>query len=132
MVRFPAMQLHVHARIKEKLRSTIQSLWNIESPDIVLNQTPKIAMGELASPVCFELAKRLKKSPKAVAEELISATGSIDGIRQVQIAGAGYINFYLDRAVAMRESVEELLGGKAEGSASTSAGKAIVEHTNIN
>jgi len=132
MVRFPAMQLHVHARIKEKLRATIQTLWNIEPPDIVLNQTPKIAMGELASPVCFELAKRLKKAPKAVAEELISATGSIAGIRQIQIAGAGYINFYLDRAATMRASVEELLVENPQAPRSGSEGKAIVEHTNIN
>jgi arginyl-tRNA synthetase len=131
MVRFPAMQLHVHARIKEKLRSTIQSLWSIEPPDIVLNQTPKIAMGELASPVCFELAKRLKKAPKAVAEELISATGSIAGIRQIQIAGAGYINFHLDRAATMRESVEEWISGNRQ-TPLAAEGKAIVEHTNIN
>jgi len=126
------MQLHVHARIKEKLRSSIQSLWNIEPPDIILNQTPKIAMGELASPVCFELAKRLKKAPKAVAEELISATGGIAGVRQIQIAGAGYINFYLDRAATMRESVEELLAGNRAAPGGGPEGKAIVEHTNIN
>jgi len=89
-------------------------------------------MGELASPVCFELAKRLKKAPKAVAEELISATGSIDGIRQIQLAGAGYINFYLDRAVTMRESVEDVLSGKPAEPSSPADGKAIVEHTNIN
>jgi arginyl-tRNA synthetase len=132
MVRFPLMQLHVHARIKEKLRSTIQTRWNIDPPDIVLNQTPKIAMGELASPVCFELAKRLKKAPKAVAEELISATGNISGIRQIQIAGAGYINFFLDRAGTMMESAQELLAGQRAESGTGTEGKAIVEHTNIN
>jgi len=132
MVRFAAMQLHVHTRIKEKLRSTIQTLWNIEPPDIVLNQTPKIAMGELASPICFELAKRLKKSPKAVAEELISAAGGIAGIRQIQIAGAGYINFHLDRTATMRESAEELFGENPPTTRDGSTGKAIVEHTNIN
>jgi arginyl-tRNA synthetase len=123
------MQLHVHARIKETLRSTIRTLWNIEPPDIVLNQTPKSEMGELASPVCFELAKRLKKSPKAVAEELKAASGVIPGIRQIQIAGAGYINFFLDRAATLRESFEEMTGGNE---ARAAAEKVIVEHTNIN
>ncbi len=132
MVRFPLMQLHVHARIKEKLRSAIQKLWNIEPPDIVLNQTPKIEMGELASPVCFELAKRLKKAPKAVAEELISGTGGIAGIRQIQIAGAGYINFFLDRAVTLRESFQELAVEKRLSPQTGAGGKTIVEHTNIN
>jgi arginyl-tRNA synthetase len=91
------MQLHVHARIKEKLRSTIQSLWNIEPPDIVLNQTPKIAMGELASPICFELAKRLKKAPKAVAEELISAVGNIAGIARSDRRRAISISIWIER-----------------------------------
>jgi arginyl-tRNA synthetase len=126
------MQLHVHARIKETLRSTIRTLWSIEPPDIVLNQTPKSEMGELASPVCFELAKRLKKSPKAVAEELKNAAGTIPGIRQVQIAGAGYINFFLDRAATMRESFQELAASKASANETHRSDKIIVEHTNIN
>ena len=122
------MQLHVHARIKDKLRSTIQSLWNIEPPDVVLNQTPKIEMGELASPVCFELAKRLKKAPKAVAEELIAGVGSIAGIGRIQVAGAGYINFFLDRATTLRESFQADTPAASAGT----DGKMIVEHTNIN
>jgi len=128
------MQLHVHARIKEQLRSTIHTLWKIEPPDIVLNQTPKIEMGELASPVCFELAKRLKKAPKAVAEELISGTGSIAGIVRMQIAGAGYINFFLDRAATLRDSYQELAADRVDKrlESRSAAGKAIVEHTNIN
>ncbi|HLQ76029.1 MAG TPA: arginine--tRNA ligase [Terriglobia bacterium] len=123
------MQLHVHARIKDKLRSTIQSHWNIEPPDIVLNQTPKIEMGELASPVCFELAKRLKKAPKFVAEELIASAGSIAGVSRIQIAGAGYVNFFLDRATTMRESFQELTSVNPGAAVN---GKMIVEHTNIN
>src|SRR5215813_5562426 len=109
------MQLHVHGRIKESLRAAIRTLWNVDPPDIVLNQTPKIELGELASPVCFELAKRLKKAPRAVAEELIAACGAIQGVRQLQIAGAGYINFYLDRAAVLRGSVAELRNNRFAG-----------------
>src|SRR5262245_29094417 len=119
------MLLDIHARIKESLRSAITSHWKIDPPDVVLNQTPKIALGELATPVCFELAKRLKKPPRAVAEELIQVSGPIPGIRKLELAGAGYINFFLERAEALRRSfaVEGFPGG---------IGKVIVEHTNIN
>jgi len=89
-------------------------------------------MGELASPVCFELAKRLKKSPKVVAEELKNAAGTVPGIRQVQIAGAGYINFFLDRAATMRESFQEMAGSGSAASENSRTDKIIVEHTNIN
>ena len=109
------MLLDTHARIKDALRSTISSKWNIDAPEIALNLTPKIELGELATPVCFELAKRLKKAPRAVAEELIAACGTIAGVRKLDIAGAGYINFFLDRGEIYRGGKAELQSGKFQG-----------------
>jgi len=125
------MLLQIQARIKGVLRSAIVSVWNVDPPEIVLNQTPKIELGELATPICFELAGKLRKSPRAAAEELIAACGPIEGVRKLEIAGAGYINFFLERAQVMRSSLNELRAGRF-GSFEPSAGKVIVEHTNIN
>ncbi len=102
----------------------IRAQWNIEPPDIVLNQTPKVELGELATPIAFELARQLKRAPRAIAEELVARIGRIDGIERMEVAGAGYINFYVDRAAALRSS--RLRGFP------TDHGKVIVEHTNIN
>jgi arginyl-tRNA synthetase len=124
MLTLPFMLLDLHARLKDALRSTIRTQWNLEPPEIVLNQTPKVEFGELATPVAFELARQLKKSPRVIAEELIARAGKIDGIERMEAAGAGYINFYLDRAAAVRGS--RLHGFSADD------GKVIVEHTNIN
>jgi arginyl-tRNA synthetase len=118
------MLFDVQARLKDTLRSTIRSRWNIEPPEIMLNQTPKVELGELATPVCFELARELKRPPRMIAEELIYKTGKIDGIEKMEVAGAGYINFYLDRAAALRGS--RLRGFPVD------PGKVVVEHTNIN
>jgi arginyl-tRNA synthetase len=124
MLTLPFMLLDLHARLKDSLRSMIRSLWGIEPPDIVLNQTPKIEFGELATPVPFELARALKKAPKAIAEELIAKLGKVDGIERMSVAGAGYINFHLDRAESIRSSrIRGFPGGDQ---------KVIVEHTNIN
>src|SRR5215475_2228055 len=125
------MLLDIHSRIKDALRAAISSKWNIEPPDIVLNQTPKIELGELATPVCFELAKRLRKAPRAAAEELIQPCGPIAGVRKLEIAGAGYLNFFLDRGHILRGGAEELAAGRLHGFP-TDGGKVIVEHTNIN
>jgi arginyl-tRNA synthetase len=116
--------LDLHARLKAALRTTIKAQWNIDPPDVVLNQSPKIEFGELATPVAFELARQLKRPPRAIAEELIARVGKIDGIERMEAAGAGYINFFLDRAAALRAS--RLRGFPAD------EGKVIVEHTNIN
>ncbi len=125
------MLLDIHARIRTALGSAIRAKWNLDPPDIVLNQTPKIELGELATPVCFELAKRLKKAPRAAADELIAACGAITGVRKLEIAGAGYINFFLNRAAVMRGSSAELRNGRLNGFPAAT-GKIIVEHTNIN
>jgi arginyl-tRNA synthetase len=102
----------------------IRAQWSIEPPGIILNQTPKVELGELATPVAFELARQLKRPPRAIAEELVAKVGKIDGIERLEVAGAGYINFYIDRAAAIRSS--RLRGFPPE------EGKVIVEHTNIN
>ena len=125
------MLLDIHTRIKDALRAAISSKWSIEPPDIVLNQTPKIELGELATPVCFELAKRLRKAPRAAAEELVQACGPIPGVRKLVIAGAGYLNFFIDRGHVLRGSAEEVASGHFQSFAAES-GKVIVEHTNIN
>src|SRR5215510_7667932 len=124
MLTLPFMLLDLHASLKQALRTTIRSQWNIEPPEIILNQTPKVELGELATPVAFELARQLKKAPRAIAEELVAKTGKIDGIERMEVAGAGYINFYLDRAAAVRAS--RLRGFPGD------PGKVIIEHTNIN
>jgi arginyl-tRNA synthetase len=118
------MLLDLQARLKDVLRSTIRAQWNVEPPEIVVNQTPKIEFGELATPVAFELARTLKRPPRAIAEELIMRAGKIDGVERMEPAGAGYINFFLDRAAIVRGS--RLRGYPGDD------GKIIVEHTNIN
>src|SRR5437016_939364 len=118
------MLLDLHARLRDALRSTIRTQWNIDPPEIVLNQTPNIEFGELAKPVPFELARLLKRPPQAIAEELIIRVGKIDGVERMEAAGPGYINFFLDRAAVVRGS--RLRGYPGD------EGKIIVEHTNIN
>src|SRR2546425_5232461 len=117
------MLLDLQARLRDALGSTIRSQWNIDPPEIVLNQTPKIEFGELATPVAFELARALKRPPRAIAEELIVRLGRIDGVERMEPAGAGYINFFLDRAAGFRgRRLRGYPGGE---------GKNIVEHTKI-
>jgi len=124
------MQLTLQARISEAVQSATVRLWQIDAAEVVLNQTPRVEFGELATPICLGLAKTLKKAPRAIAEELVG-TLEIDGIRKIQVAGPGYINFYLDRTLVLRESAAEF-----ETDSFTAfkghAGKVIVEHTNIN
>src|SRR5215471_12895300 len=84
-------------RLREALAAHIREKYGVDIP-VVLERPPKLELGEAASPVCFELAKRLKKSPRAIAQEIVLSLPRIDGIARVEIAGGGYLNAYFDRS----------------------------------
>src|SRR5436853_4041252 len=125
------MILPVHDRLRAhvaRLLTTLYSLDDSAAPALVLGYPPQRELGDLGTPVAFELARRLRKAPRAIAQEIASAFGSLEGIRQVAAAPNGYLNFFLDR----RDFLLGRLTGTAEASPRPSAGKAIVEHTAIN
>jgi len=94
---------------------------------VVLEQPNEAAFGELALTIAFQLAKHLKKAPRAIAQELVEDLGTLAGVAKMEIAGGGYINIRLDRGAY---AAALLAGGT--GASRGSGGKIIVEHTNIN
>src|SRR5277367_2803766 len=127
------MGSHVHKAVEERfrkaLRHHIHDRYKTDVP-IVTERPPKLSMGEAASPVCFELAKRLKKPPRALAQEIANSLKPIAGIARVEVAGGGYLNAFFDRAAFFRAAAEE--AGRQAVTAEVGATKTVVEHTSIN
>jgi len=124
------MILPVHARLREHIAQVLSQLYALDAasaPSIVLESPPNRDLGDLGTPVAFELARRLRKAPKVIAAEIAGASASVPGVRQVVAAPNGYLNFFLDRSSFLRERLASGAAGAA-----VSAGKAIVEHTAIN
>src|SRR5271169_6738422 len=90
-------------------------------------------MGEAGSPVCFELAKRLKKAPRMIAQEIANGLGKVDGIAKVEVAGGGYLNAYFERAEFWQSVTrEEKKEDQPRDTEAANGKKIIVEHTSIN
>jgi arginyl-tRNA synthetase len=119
--------LKLTKRFRDALGAHIRENYGLDI-GIVTERPPKIEMGEAASPVSFELAKRLKRAPRQIAQEIAASLASVPGIAKIEVAGAGYLNAYFDRANFLREVQRD--AGAA--TASDDAGKIIVEHTSIN
>ncbi|HMD08365.1 MAG TPA: arginine--tRNA ligase [Candidatus Acidoferrum sp.] len=124
------MYLTLTNRLREALARHVQEHYGV-SLAIVLDRPPKIEMGEAASPVCFELAKRLKKAPRIIAQEIATGLGTVEGIARVEVAGAGYLNAYFDRA-AFWGDLSPLATRHSPLPSTKISGKVIVEHTSIN
>jgi arginyl-tRNA synthetase len=116
-------------RLRETLAGHIREKYGVEL-SVVLERPPKLEMGEAASPVCFELAKRLKKAPRQIAQEIATSLPKMEGIGRVEVAGAGYLNAYTDRAWFWAETRKETSGEWRVASGEKK--RVIVEHTSIN
>ena len=124
------MILPVHAAVRSRLQDALAGTFNLpraDQPAIVIETPPSRALGDLAVPVAFELARRLRKAPRAIAQELAGSIGAIDGVARVQAAPNGYLNFYLERAAFLSTRLAAPPGPAAGGGE-----KIIVEHTAIN
>ena len=117
-------------RLRDELARHIHEKYGVDLA-IVLERPPKIEMGEAASPVCFELAKRLKRAPRQIAQEIANGLGKIEGIARVEVAGGGYLNAFFDRA-AFWEALRQTEGKEPAGTPTLRTDKIIVEHTSIN
>ena len=130
------MYLTISNRLRDALAAFIQKTYSVKIP-VVLEKPPKLEMGEAASPVCFELAKRLKKAPRAIAQEIAVGLPKPEGIARVEVAGGGYLNAFFDRAAIWHSLVEEQhayadLQKAAPQPATKPEQRVIVEHTSIN
>ncbi|HEY6488177.1 MAG TPA: arginine--tRNA ligase [Terracidiphilus sp.] len=121
------MYLELKCRLEKSIREALKTKYDLSVEAIPLEMPPEFKFGELATPIALQLARTLRKSPKAIAQEIVAALGSIEGFASFEIAGAGYINARLDRAVGLRSVV-----AAAEHSPSAQDKAVVVEHTSIN
>ena len=119
--------------LRARVRATAAEKFGVELDALAAEIPPRTELGDLAFPVAFELAKRIKQAtgqkanPRALAEELKAALETEPDVARVEVAGAGYLNVFFDRAALLAR-----LTAAAEVSAPVAAEKVIVEHTNIN
>ncbi len=121
------MVLELKKRLEAHLRAVLQARYGIQLETIPLETPPDLKFGELSTPIAFELARKLRKAPKIIAQEIVTALGPVRGFSSFEIAGAGYINARLDRA----EGVHTVVSGETLTTASNGL-HSLVEHTSIN
>jgi arginyl-tRNA synthetase len=118
---------YLERRLVEHLREFLRRTYDLEIANIVVEQPPKIEFGEYALPLAFELARKLRKAPRKIAEEIVAGVGSIPGFEKFEVAGAGYINVRVSRA-----ELATALAADQSAPAEVPPGKVLVEHSSIN
>ena len=121
------MYRHFEQQLASHVRDFLRRTYAVELPKIVVEQPPRVEFGEYALPLAFELAKKLRKPPRKIAEEIVSGVGAIEGVEKLELAGAGYINARLKR-----ERLATALAANEQPCGEIPSGKVLVEHTSIN
>ncbi|HYV13983.1 MAG TPA: arginine--tRNA ligase, partial [Pyrinomonadaceae bacterium] len=127
--------IELQQKLKDRIRSAAREMFGVEVQQPAAEAPPRPDLGDLAFPVSFELAKLIKQAtgekqnPRAIAEKLKSQLEDIEEVSRVEIAGAGYINVFYDRAKLLA-----LFAGPSKSSDTQDIDrpKKMVEHTSIN
>ena len=78
------------------------------TPDIMIERTRDRAHGDFASNLALMLAKPARRKPRDIAEQIVSKLATDDAVVKVEIAGPGFINFFLGNA-AWHAVVDDIL-----------------------
>ncbi len=129
----------VKKEIKNNLFSALKNI-NLKLDWIkwerMINEPPDPNFGEFSTPIAFSLAKKLKKSPNKIAEDILNniSISNTSLINKVEIAGGGHINFYLNWEKYSKFALGEILKSN-NNYGNLDVGqekKAIIEHTSAN
>lgn len=122
--------------LRDAVGKAAHDIFGITLEQVAAEVPKRTEMGDLAFPIAFELAKQIKqatgekRAPRAIAEQLANSLQEIEGIARVEVAGAGYLNVFFDRARFLASFSQEK--GTQTGSTTDAQPKRMVEHTSIN
>lgn len=114
--------------VGDALRLVLDDL-TIDMP-VTLDRAPE-GMGDIAFP-CFPLAKKLKRSPDAIAKDIVSRISAKGMIEKVEAKG-GYVNFHVRFESLAQSAIDEALAQKERyGSGQRKGKRILLEHTSVN
>ena len=124
--------------LKAALRSAASEKYGIGLDQIVVETPPKTEFGDFAFPAAFELAKLIKQAtgekqnPRAIAESLRSCLEPVEIVSKVDVAGAGYLNVFVDRGKFLADNLTADPLPNTVDPTDETAVKVCVEHTSVN
>lgn len=127
-------------RIAELVESSLhaalatQELCTSQPPTVTIGTPANQEHGDFSCNIAMQMAKGERKAPRQVAEILIKHLGSGNGLlSKTEIAGPGFINFFVSAAAWQASLLEIESGSDSFGRTTTGAGKKVqVEFVSAN
>ncbi len=130
--------LELQKNLREKIIAIARNEFNVKLENVGSEIPPKTELGDVAFPIAFELAKKIKQTtgekqnPREIAEKLKAALEESEAVERVEVAGAGYLNVFFNRANFLIGSANAEPLPKLNASENKTSPKVCVEHTSVN
>ena len=114
--------------VQDLLADAVARAWpDIDTPDAPhVERTRDAAHGDFASNIAMTLTKTLRRNPREIAQTIVDTLADDARIAQVEIAGPGFINFFIASA-AFRAVIDNVLAaGERYGHSETGAGQQVL------
>lgn len=124
--------------VADLINQAVQSLrsranWPEDLPiNIQIERTRDKTHGDLACNIAMTLAKPLRSNPRVIAQQIIDALPASDAVVKVEIAGPGFINFFLNEASAYQVIHDIFAKGDDFGRLPANGQKVQVEFVSAN
>ncbi|HSC95574.1 MAG TPA: arginine--tRNA ligase [Burkholderiales bacterium] len=127
---FPDLRSQLSALVEEAVRAVASAA---PAPAIVLERPKQAEHGDYACNVALQLAKALKRAPREIAAQLVAALPASPHLEKAEVAGAGFINFFLKRSFKQQVVHRILETGSRYGTGMRGQGKKVqVEFVSAN
>ncbi|MDY5669706.1 MAG: arginine--tRNA ligase [Bacilli bacterium] len=124
--------MNIENLLKEKLVNALNSLGlEVNVSDIVIETSKSPIHGDYATNCALKFASRLKKSPRDFAQEIVGILEK-SGIEKIEIAGPGFINFFLEKTTIGSVVKKVIAEGDNYGRAEKKNKKINVEFVSAN
>jgi len=102
-------------------------------PAVVIDHIKDTRHGDLASNIAMLLAKPAGMPPRKIAEAILANFPDTPGVEKTEIAGPGFINFFLSNSAYLQVIPDILSAGKDFGKSATGNGhKILLEYVSSN
>ncbi len=112
-------------RISHALREAAAELGAADA-SVRLDRPRDTGHGDLASNIALTLAKRLRRPPREIAGDLKDRLNGLEGVDRIDVAGPGFLNFFLEAGVVGGTLDTILARGPGYGRSDEGAGRRIM------
>jgi arginyl-tRNA synthetase len=119
-------------QLEQLLTEALRNL-SLDEAGVTVDRTRDAQHGDFATNIALRLAKTARRNPRELAQAIVAALPANPLVARTEVAGAGFINFYLtaDAVAATLARVREL--GERYGCSAMGAGqKLVVEFVSAN